>query len=684
VLEAARNERGAAKTKMTAKTDPSRPQTKRWVPARASWPAFCVIAVIAAASSVAHLWSLRRDLPLHDQDEAAFVGPAVHIAATWDLNPHWFGHPGSTVIYPLALFFRVWNLLFHQGSLLASDSALTQRLYRHPTEFYLIGRFWSVALAIGALPLVFLIGRRVFDTRAGLVATAIWAVLPFPVFHAQIVRTDSAAVFFGLLALWLCLRLLDEPRVRFCVLAGVGVGLAVASRYFMVALVPCLVMAAVLPHRRAPRAALRSGAIAVASAVGGFVISTPYFVLDPHAVLESLRVENAPLGRGSGGLSHLGNLRWYLGTAIPDSFTWPLVVLATVGVVLVIRTRRVGQLLLLVFCGSFLVGISASQVHQRQWVIQLLPVLTLLAAFAIVAITDALLAPLDRVLRIRILTPVVLVAITAVLVVEPVTKLARADADASTGRAARDWIVNHIPPGSRLIEDSINVPLHGAHLHVDYRLDGPPRAPIRYVSFGSSQQYLRLDRHTRPLAFYQQAGYEYLVVNRYWIDQATNSSARYPREEAFYRDLVCQAQLIAGFGPTDTRHGWPIHIYQLTRERSPQTSCPRNPDAMTFCSTAVDVQEFLARLPFDGTRKPEPETVRQIPKVLLPLLAKAQHSAPTEVAEAVDTFTQALRVGILTGTNPFRMPAVDDAARIINTFMMTNCGHPEANITGLN
>jgi hypothetical protein len=671
---------------MTAKKDASRLETKRWVAARASWWPFGVIAAIAAASSVAYLWALRRDLPLHDPDEAAFVRPAVHIAATGDLNPHWFGHPGSTVIYPLALFFRVWDLLFHQGPLLGSDSALTLRLYRHPTEFYLIGRFWSVALAIGALPLVFLIGRRVFDTRAGLVATAIWAVLPFPVFHAQIVRTDSAAVFFGLLALWLCLRLLAEPRTRYCVLAGVGVGLAVASRYFMVALVPCLVMAALLPHRRALRAALRSGAIAVASAVGGFLISTPFFVLDPHEVLKSLRAENAATSSSSGGLSHLGNLRWYLGTAIPAAFTWPLIVLAAIGVLLVMRRRRVPQLLLLVFCASFLVVICASEVHQQQWVIQLLPVLTLLAAFALVAIADTLVAPLGRVLRIRFLTPVALVAITAVLLLEPMSNLARADADASTGQAARDWIVKHIPPGSRLIEDSINVPLHGAPLHVDYRLHGPARAPIRNVSFGSSGQYLRLDRHTRPLAFYQNAGYEYLVVNRYWIDQATSSSARYPREAAFYRDLVCQAQLIASFGATDTRHGWPIQIYQLTRQPLSfhQPSCPRIPDAPTFCSTAVDIQESLSRLPFDSTMKPEPETVRRIAAVLVPLLANAQHSAPTEVAEAVDTFTQAVRAGILTGTNPFRMPAVDDAARLINTFMMTNCGHPEANIGGRN
>ena len=122
----------------------------------------------------------------------------------------------------------------------------------------------------------------------------------------------------NILALWLCLRLFDEPRTRWCILAGLGVGLAVSSRYFMVALVPVLVAAAVLPHRRALRPAVRSAGIALTSAVGGFALSTPYFFLDWNTALDSVKRENASRP-GATGLSHLGNLRWYLGTAIPAS-----------------------------------------------------------------------------------------------------------------------------------------------------------------------------------------------------------------------------------------------------------------------------------------------------------------------------------------------------------------------------
>src|SRR5947208_11310267 len=108
-----------------------------------SWSVVGVLAALVVVSGVVHVWALHRDLPLHDADESAFVGPAVHVAATGDLNPHWFGHPGSTVIYPLAGLFHVWDVVFHHGPIFSPNSALSFRLHRYPTEFYSIGRLWT-------------------------------------------------------------------------------------------------------------------------------------------------------------------------------------------------------------------------------------------------------------------------------------------------------------------------------------------------------------------------------------------------------------------------------------------------------------------------------------------------------------------------------------------------------------
>jgi 4-amino-4-deoxy-L-arabinose transferase-like glycosyltransferase len=509
---------------------------------RISRPAVGVFAAVVAlmvVSSVAHLWSLHRDLPLTDPDEATFVTPAVHMAASGDLNPHWFGHPGSTVIYPLAGLFHAWDALAH-GPLLSSNPALTARLDRSPTTFYVIGRLWTIALSVGALPLLFLVGRRAFNTRVGLIAAAIWAVLPLPVQFGRVVRTDSAGVFFGLLALWLCLRLLDEPRIRWCVLAGLSVGLAVASRYFMVALVPVLVAAAVLPHRGALRRAVGSSAVALASAVGGFAVSTPFFFLDWRTALDSLTVEDSG-APGAHSSSPLGNLHWYLRVGIPESMTWPLVVLAFAGLVLVVWRPRTQQLLLVAYCAFFLAGICLSAQHTQRWVIQLLPVLALLAAFSIDVIGRALAGLTARFAQTSIVTPVALAAITSVLIFHPVASLIDANADSTTRSAARAWIVTHLSAGTRIVENSNTVPLGHTRFAVNYSMNP----------------------HTHTLDEYQHAGYQYLVANSLGAAQYKVHPRLYSHELAFYLDLVCHTRRVVAFDATTTRAGWTISIFRL-------------------------------------------------------------------------------------------------------------------------
>jgi hypothetical protein len=603
---------------------------------RVAWPVLGALVALMVVSGVAHLGALHRDLPLADLDEADIVRPAVHIAATGDLNPHWFGHPASTVIYPIAGLFHAWDALAHHGPILTSNPALTARLARSPTEFYVIGRLWTIALSVGALPLLFLVGRRAFNTRIALMATAIWAVLPYPVHLGRIVRSDSAAVFFGLLALWLCLRLLEEPRTRWCVLAGLSVGLAIASRYFMVALVPCLVAAAIkpllwprsaaagspdsrpplgerreddgtftfddgtepegtssqdasdscpakltasatsprhgptthsalggphVPHRDALRPALRAAGIALAGAFGGFVLSTPYFFLDWGATRNSLEVQLAPIPRVSN-LTPLGNLRWYLGSAIPESLTWPLVGLAAAGVLLVLWRPRTPRVLLVSFCAIFLAGICASKLHSLRWTLEILPVLILLAAFTVDTIAQTLAAPSTRVLRASILTPVALVAATGVLAIHPVAVLLDDNANPSTRIAARNWIRSHVPPGSRLLADSRYAwDRWGIFYNASVRASTVPLDHTRFrVNYGFSPG------HT--LADYQRAGYQYLIVNHWWAAFIASAPATWPDQAALYRDVVCHTQLAAIFTPSPTRVGWPIGIYRLDKPPS--------------------------------------------------------------------------------------------------------------------
>jgi hypothetical protein len=488
-------------------------------------------------------WALQRDLPFTDVDEPTFVRPAVHIAATGDLNPHWFGHPGSTIIYPLAGFYRAWDTVAHGGPVFSSSPGLTQRYQTSPTEFYMIGRLWVIALAVGTIPLLFLLGRRAFSTPVGLVAAALWAIVPLMVQYGREVRTDSAGVFFTVLSLFLIMRLLDRPSVLRHALAGTAVGLGIASRYFLVTLVPVLIAAGVIAfRRRMPRATPWGIVAGVGAAIAAFTLATPYFFLDWGRAHRSLAIENAP-SVAHGGFSPPQNLRWYLMSSIPSSISWPIALLAVGGIVLaLVRKPEARRVLLITAVVTLLVAISASKLHWNRWPLPMLPIAMLFAAYALVTAARAVQARAGQ----RVFAPAVIagVAMLAVIPARSVVELNVIDSRPSTRVTAREWIRAHLPPGSTVARELKTAPLQGTGLRVKYR----SALPIGGWT---------LDRYRRD-------GFEYLMTDAGMSDPYTNHPHRYPREAGFYRQLSRQACLLHEFRPNADRGGPTIRVYQLT------------------------------------------------------------------------------------------------------------------------
>lgn len=506
---------------------------------RAAWWAVLGIMVV---SLTLECWALQRDLPFSEVDEPTFVRPAVHIAATGNPNPHWFGHPGSTIIYPLAGFYRVWDTLGHGGPVFSSTPGLTHRFLTSPTEFYVIGRLWSIALAVGALPLIFLLGRRCFSTAVGLVGASLWAIVPLMVRYAREVRTDSAGVFFAVLALLLIVRLVDRPSLRNHALAGASVGLGISSRYFLVTLVPVLIAAGVIAvRRRTPGATTTGIAVGVGAALAAFALTTPYFFLDWSTARHSLAVEDAP-GVAHAGFSPLGNLRWYLANSIPNAISWPVALLVIGGIVLVLaRRRQASQLLLLATCALFIGAISVSKLHWDRWPLPILPVAVLFASYALVATVSALQARVSR----RVLGPAVAggLAVVSVIPAQGVVDLNRRDSAPSTRVVARQWMQKHLPPGSTVVRELKTAPLGGTDLRVTYH------SPLPIGGW-------TIDR-------YRIDGFQYLITGAGVSGPYTTQPEHYPREAAFYRELRRQGCLVHEFRPNSHRGGPIIRVYEL-------------------------------------------------------------------------------------------------------------------------
>lgn len=541
-------------------------------PAQARW----VMAGLVAAALVIHIWGMRRNLPFTPEiDEPIYVTRAVTIAASGYLNPGWFGNPGSTVMYPLAASYHLWNAARYGGPLLRADAGVSTRFHSGPAEFYFIGRLLTISYAVMSVVVVYLAGRRAFGQRVALVGSALWVCYPLAVAHAQMVRSDSAAVFFGMLALWLCLRLYERPTVGNHVMTGVAIGLGVATRYFMVSLVPVLlaVDALVLWRGDSRAARLRSlwpaAALGLLAVVAAFAISTPYFFRDFATAVNDLRFEAERTHLGADGLSFAGNLLWYLTKAIPQAISWPQMVLAAAGVALMARRREPQQLLLLGFVAIFLAGISLSHLHWQRWVIQVLPLFALMAAYALDEAAARLAEHSGWGLSSR---RALLLAMVLLVSAWPAYNLAMFDigvAGSSARLLARDWVAQNLPPGSRIAQDRYGAPL--------VRDDFFGHPPERYSGPLPGNDFIVYERYSlapgRSPDDYYRDGYRYLVVSSAMYERYLAEPARYASEAGFYRELFRDARLLQHFGSPAGRGGFEktaghllqpdVRIYQL-------------------------------------------------------------------------------------------------------------------------
>ncbi len=509
-----------------------------------------ILIFIIAISFGFHLWGIRRDLPFApDVDEPIFVDRAVGMAASGDPNPGWFGNPGSTVMYPLATFYHIWHAATHDGALFRPDPGLQARFDSNPGEFYVLGRFLVIAYAVMSVPLVYQVGRQSFGIHVGLIGAWFWVLSPLAVSHAKIVRTDSAAVFFGMLGLWLCLRLYQSPTIRNQIIAGLVIGLCISTRYFMVALIPVLLAIDIFilcqptcqpPNLKATCLGISAGLLAILVA---FALSTPYFFLDFATVSENLKFEARSTNPGADGLSPAQNFWWYLTRAMPQSLAWPQTGLAIVGVVLAVWSRRLEQILLVGFAVVFLVGISLSPLHWQRWIIQILPLLKLFAANTLVTGVDYL----SRRLKFSLLAQRALIALPILLIsARPVYQLVMLDvrhARPSTRLLAREWILQNLPPGSRIVQEAYSAPLNDTHFEL--------------------QEYWSLAASGYTLDDAYRYGFRYIVASGDIYRRYMAEPDRYPTEIAFYQGLFAEGRLLQEFVPSSTTGGPVIRIYEL-------------------------------------------------------------------------------------------------------------------------
>lgn len=212
-------------------------------------------------------------------DEYDYVHSYLVMIKRGDMNPRWWHHPSIQPYVNVAAYLVAY---YSQAS-----SGRWPRIHDLQVEDALLWGRVAAGVIPGTLAVlaVFFLGRRMFGTTVGLIASALLAVAPGVVEVSQYNKPDSLLVLFCTLSVLTTLVYLDRGGARLAFAAGAVVGLSVAVKYnAALVLLPFLI--AVL-FRQGLRVLERPDLyLGVLGAIVGFTTGCPYWYPDLPRFLE--------------------------------------------------------------------------------------------------------------------------------------------------------------------------------------------------------------------------------------------------------------------------------------------------------------------------------------------------------------------------------------------------------------
>lgn len=185
-----------------------------------------VLFLILILGAFLRLYNLNWDQGFHlHPDERAIVIFTTPLKTPTDIqeffspkspwNPHFFAY-GNFPLYFLKIVGEIaggFNPILSQYG-----------------QINLVGRFLSALSDLGTLTLIFILGRKVFNKKTGLIAAFFYAVTTFSIQVSHFYAVDTLLTFFFLLTLYQLLRFYEKPTKTKAIILGIFTGLSLATK----------------------------------------------------------------------------------------------------------------------------------------------------------------------------------------------------------------------------------------------------------------------------------------------------------------------------------------------------------------------------------------------------------------------------------------------------------------------
>ncbi len=273
-----------------------------------------------------------------------------------------------------------------------------------------------------------------------------------------------------------------------------------------------------------------------ASLLGAF-IGSPFLFLDFKKVLSDVSAEARSSHLSATGEGLFENLAWYIQNPLLETLSLTGLVLAGLGIIYCLFSKKKESWLLLIFPVCFLLFIASLNLRWWRWIIPVIPFFCIFAAHAVSRIVSWTSQGLSLNPKVGKITACILLLVVSVPLLKSSILQGKEMAAKDTRTLAREWVLENIPNQSRLL-----VEIYTPYLPKDW---------YRFYLVQNRTQLFEVDP-TRVAhsdfapnfrQFFSQVGYlsnfdvihgekiEYMILSN-WYDRYLRDSKRFPEKYA--------------------------------------------------------------------------------------------------------------------------------------------------------
>ena len=394
-------------------------------------------AAIVLGAGLIRFYGIKYGLPSnYHPDEVPKVNAIMRMRAQGDLNPNYFLHPSMLLYTSYGM-----NKIFHFFGIVEGDFRSTA---------FIAGRTVSALTGTLSVGLVFLIARRLFNSRVALLSAALLAVFPLHVVCSRYMKEDVQLLFWVLLTAWLVVKSVQEDKPWLYVLSGLIAGVSSSVKYsgllsaVIVAYGPWLKSGSLVPDWRWFRWGILAGVLFPL----GFVICTPYSILNSTKFIKDFSSESHHMQRGHTITIDSWSQYWmyHFSRSVIPGMVWLPACLGVVGLAMMLISRSTSGLFILALAMLFYLPaeyVKAKPAPQpERYILPSLPFLGIGVAYFIERLRNT---------KLNLLSHVLLVLVIALPLYR--TYAFSSEIIDDTRERMEDWMLENLPRGSKVYLD---------------------------------------------------------------------------------------------------------------------------------------------------------------------------------------------------------------------------------------